>query len=148
MPIDDFRPRLAFRVGVTGHRKLDAMTCQELRPRVRAMLEQMKHLAEQAAAKSRGAYHKHAPAILRAVSPLAEGADRIFAEEALELGYELECPLPFHCQEYRNDFTDEISTRQFDELLAKAIAVFELDGTRKDAPAAYALVGQLVVLPR
>ena len=145
LPLDDFRPRLAFRVGVTGHRDLNAETCQALRPRVRARLEQIKHLTEQAATKPRTVYYKHSPAVLRAVSPLAEGADRIFAEEALELGYELECPLPFHCQEYRNDFTDEISTRQFDELLAKAIAVFELDGTRKDAPAAYALVGQLVV---
>src|ERR1017187_8155575 len=143
MPIDDFRARLAFRVGVTGHRDLNAETCQALRPRVRARLEQIKHLAEQAAKESQGVYDDDAPAILRAISPLAEGADRIFAEEALELGYELECPLPFHRQEYRTDFTDEVSKRQFDDLLARAKGVvFELDGTRKDAPAAYALVGQ------
>src|ERR1035438_7308658 len=70
----------------------------------------------------------------------------IFAEEAIDLGYDLECPLPFDCREYRNDFADEISKRQFDELLAKAKGtVFELDGSRKDAPAAYALVGELVL---
>ncbi len=145
MPIDDFRPRLAFRVGVTGHRDLNARACRELRPRVRARLEQIKHLAEQAATESQGVYDDDAPAILRAISPLAEGADRIFAEEAIDLGYDLECPLPFDCREYRNDFTDEISKRQFDELLAKAVAVFELDGSRRDEPAAYALVGQLVL---
>ena len=145
MPIDDFRPTLALRVGVTGHRNLSPQTCQQIRPLVRAMLEQIKGSAEQAALKSRGVYNTHAPAILRAISPLAEGADRIFAEEALALGYELECPLPFHCLEYRNDFTGEVSRRQFDDLLAKAIAVFELDGSREDAPAAYALVGELVL---
>ena len=145
MPIDDFRPRLAFRVGVTGHRDLNARACRELRPRVRARLEQIKHLAEQAATESQGVYDDDAPAILRAISPLAEGADRIFAEEAIDLGYDLECPLPFDCREYRNDFADEISKRQFDELLAKAVAVFELDGSRRDEPAAYALVGQLVL---
>ena len=145
MPIDDFRPRLALRVGVTGHRDLNAKTCQELRPRVRARLEQIKHLAEQAATESQGVYDDDAPSILRAISPLAEGADRLFAEEAIDLGYDLECPLPFDCREYRNDFANEISKRQFDELLAKAVAVFELDGSRRDEPAAYALVGQLVL---
>src|ERR1035438_4539929 len=125
MPIDDFRPRLAFRVGVTGHRDLNARACRELRPRVRARLEQIKHLAEQAATESQGVYDDDAPAILRAISPLAEGADRLFAEEAIDLGYDLECPLPFDCREYRNDFTDEVSKRQFDDLLAKAVAVFE-----------------------
>jgi hypothetical protein len=145
MPIDNFRPKLAFRVGVTGHRDLDAHTCQEIRPRVRATLELIKSLAAQAAAKSRRVYQRDTPAILRAISPLAEGADRIFAEEALHLGYQLECPLPFHRQEYRNDFAEEVSKRRFDELLATAAAVFELDGSREDAPAAYALVGQLVL---
>ncbi len=32
---------------------------------------------------------------LRLISPLAEGSDRIAAECALRLGYELQCPLPF-----------------------------------------------------
>jgi hypothetical protein len=112
---------------------------------VHARLEQIKDWAGQAATKSRAVYRKSAPVILHAISPLAEGADRIFAQAALDLGYNLECPLPFHRQEYRNDFRAEVSKRQFDELLAKAVAVFELDGSRDDAPAAYALVGELVL---
>jgi hypothetical protein len=145
MAANKIRPRLAFRVGVTGHRNLYPWTCRELRPRVRAKLEQIEHLAQQTATQARNYYDDDVPAILRAISPLAEGADRLFAEEALDLGYELECPLPFHCQEYRNDFRDEASKRQFDRLLARAGAVFELDGSREDAPAAYNLVGELVL---
>jgi hypothetical protein len=152
MLIDDSRPRLAcrvgvtlaFRVGVTGHRELDHKVCEQLRPRVRARLEQIKHLAEQAAAQAPGHYDD-APAILRAVSPLAQGADQVFAKEALDLGYELECPLPFHCRDYRNDFAGEANKKDFDELLGRASAVFELDGTREDADAAYTQVGDMVL---
>ena len=35
-----------------------------------------------------------------AVSPLAEGSDRIFARAALELGYRLEALLPFESADY------------------------------------------------
>ena len=41
---------------------------------------------------------------LRALSPLAEGSDRMFAAEALSLGYSLCCPLPFAQAEYERDF--------------------------------------------
>ena len=65
---------------------------------------------------------------MRAISPLAEGADRLFAEEALKLGYELQVPLPYEREEYKKDFHDDASRRAFDDLLSKATAVFELEG--------------------
>jgi hypothetical protein len=145
MATDTFRPALAFRVGVTGHRDLDEKTCDDLRPRVHAKLEQIKRLVEQVASESKEIYDNHAAVILRAISPLAEGADRLFAEEALTLQYQLEAPLPFDYHEYRNDFQTVASKRRFDELLKKAGAVFELDGSRQDAPAAYATLGSLVL---
>jgi hypothetical protein len=144
MATDKTPPRLALTVGVTGHRDLDAKICHNLRSRVRVTLEQIKDSVEEAATKWPDFYD--GPAILWAVSPLAEGADRIFAEEALRLGYELECPLPFNREEYRNEFTAEASKRKFDELLGKAESrVFELDGSWADGPAAYETLGRLVL---
>ena len=145
MATDDYRPRLAFRVGVTGHRDLHLKSGHDLQSRIRARLEQIKHMAQQAATESQGCYDDDAPAILRAISPLAEGADRIFAREALDLGYELECPLPFKCHEYQDDFESEDSKRKFNELLGQAAAVFELEGSRGDKAAAYKAVGYMVL---
>src|ERR1700691_1184540 len=145
MANDNYRLRLALRVGGTWHRDLDSAPQQDPRLRVRAMLERLKHLAQQAATESQGFYDDDAPAILRAISPLAEGADRMFADEALRLGYELECPLPFECHEYQDDIKNEVSRHEFSKLLAKATAVFELDGSRGDKPAAYETVGYMVL---
>ena len=41
---------------------------------------------------------------MRVVSPLAEGTDRIFAEQALGLGFELCAVLPFPQAEFEKDF--------------------------------------------
>ncbi len=103
------RAELAFRVGVVGHRpnrlphekeKLDA-----LRLALRAVLAEAKAaLSRYAAGPEAQAHYAPSPAILRAVSALAEGSDRMFAEEALDLGYSLCCPLPFAQEEYEKDF--------------------------------------------
>jgi hypothetical protein len=69
------------------------------------------------------------PGKLRVISALAAGSDQWLAEEALELTYELQCPLPFSRDEYRKDFVgDEESQRTYDALLQRATAVLELDG--------------------
>ena len=44
---------------------------------------------------------------LSAVSALAEGADTIFAEEALKLGLPLKIILPFNLKEYEKDFSED-----------------------------------------
>jgi hypothetical protein len=69
---------------------------------------------------------------LRIISSLAEGADRLVAEEGLnpDLGFKLQCPLPAHRDEYRRDFTEPSSKEEFDQLLGQANAVFELNGQR------------------
>ena len=43
----------------------------------------------------------------RFVSPLADGADQIAAEVALELGFSLHAVLPFERDDYRRDFADD-----------------------------------------
>src|SRR5207249_4573595 len=59
--------------------------------------------------------------LLWLVSPLAEGADRIIAEEAIqEPGASLEAILPLAPDDYETDFKTAESRAEFRKLLAKA----------------------------
>jgi hypothetical protein len=80
--------------------------------------------------------------VLRLVSPLAEGSDRLAAEIALMAGYTLYSPLPFPRPEYEKDFP--ASADEFERLLSQS-TVLELDGTRELATDAYREVGRFVV---
>jgi hypothetical protein len=135
------RPELAFRVGVTGARALDAAAVDGLRERVDAVLAFVKTWMEQAAA---AAVYAPGPPLLRLISPLAEGADRLVAGQALALGYRLEAPLPFSIAEYEQDFPDSVTA--FRALIAAAgPRVLELDGARGDAESeSYEAAGRLV----
>ena len=58
------------------------------------------------------------------MSSLAEGADRIFAQTALNAGIPLYVPLPFSPEEYEKDFPDTVD--EFRSLCAAAEAVFQV----------------------
>lgn len=123
------------KVGVTGHRwnNLRHANVDLLRASVRAALERLARAA---------------PGPCRLVSPLAEGADRIVAEEAEALGWPLESALPFPPTEYEKDFATAESRSQFRRLLASAEEIEELGGsreTRESRDAAYAAVGRRVL---
>ncbi len=149
------RPRLAFRVGIVGHRpnRLPADHAPLAR-HLRAVLEAVKEAAEAFQAANPGCYEA-APPILRALTPIAEGTDRLFAEAALALGYELCCPMPFFQHEYQKDFQAPASRvagseRAFLDLLGRArngpgLTTFELDGCRSDSGAAYGAAGRVVL---
>ncbi len=152
------KARLAFRVGVVGHRpnRLPQDEARQLQLRtilgdilenVGAAVEAFKRQAVQSSL-----YAPDAP-VLRAVSSLAEGADRLFADEALKRHYSLCCPMPFAQAEFEKDF-DAASGVEFRALLARAAGGrvrFEMDGGRNgdadpDAEAkAYAAAGRVVV---
>jgi hypothetical protein len=88
--------------------------------------------------------------VLRLISPLAEGSDRLFVEAAancLSSRFDLQCPLPFAQEEYENDFDSEQSRTQFRKLLSTASAVLELDGSPKmeERDQAYEAVGRMVL---
>ena len=83
---------------------------------------------------------------VRIVSPLAEGADRLVAEEGLRLGAALFAPLPFAQQDYEADFEPE-SVTAFRALLSQGQKL-ELDGARGDPSvqtSSYAEIGRFVV---
>ena len=89
-------------VGVTGHRSevLNAKGASELRERIREVLSELER-SGRALLAAEPACFAETPLRMRFVSPLADGADQIAAEIALELGWELEAVLPFERGQYR-----------------------------------------------
>ena len=84
--------------------------------------------------------------MLRMISPLAEGADRLAAQAALEHGFQLEVPLPFNAFEYEKDFP--ATTRAISRAAggSRRRAFFALDGGRGEAEnRSYEAAGRLVV---
>jgi hypothetical protein len=123
-------------VGVTGHRpdRLKDAGRDALHASVRRVLTALAETVP-------GEAH-------RLVSPLAEGSDRILAEEAAALGWALYSPLPFPRADYEKDFKTAASRREFDELLSRAARVHELDGKRDTSSgreSAYTAVGRVVL---
>jgi len=99
-------------IAVTGHRDLVAAEVPAIRQRVRDWLQDLA-----------GRYPDRR---LSVMSPLAEGADRLVAEVALEIGIELTVPLPMERKLYKQDFVTPASGRQFDLLCERADEVVEL----------------------
>jgi hypothetical protein len=139
---------LAFRVGITGTRNVHPSAEEPIRAQISQVLElisqEITKLAETPASQAvyRQQTDDERTLRLRLVSPLAEGSDRLVAEEALKAGYTLYAPLPFSQSEYERDFPDSVD--EFRTLLSKA-DVLELDGTRELASESYREVGRFVV---
>src|SRR5262245_49584283 len=91
--------RIPLLIGVTGHRDLRDADRPALESKVRAILEEQQR------------NYPHTPLIL--LSPLAEGADRLVARVALDLGVRLQVPLPVPQESYIADFQDAASRDEF-----------------------------------
>ena len=96
------RPKLVFRVGVTGRRFAhhSITSTPALEARVHEVIGQVKAAVE-VQAKTFAEFYSPEPPVLRVVSSLAEGADQLVARIALEAGFELQCALPFPEAAYR-----------------------------------------------
>jgi hypothetical protein len=92
------------RVGVTGHRDLTTTTRDLVAAALASELSQLDGL--------------------RAISSLAEGADQIFAERALEAGGALVAVIPFTA--YGRTFSTEAGVAAYRALRARADEVIEL----------------------
>ncbi|MGA7673057.1 MAG: hypothetical protein WBW04_21755 [Nitrolancea sp.] len=82
------------------------------------------------------------------ISPVAEGADRLVAREALASGLPLICLLPFSRDDYARDFETEKSRADYEDLLQRSAAVIELPGTHGSAEerdAAYAALSDELI---
>ena len=148
------RPHVAWRVGITGHRDLSAASVPGLRSAVASILELVGNTVRNAATGDVAAETYAATGTLpslRLLSPLADGADRLVAEEALAKGYRLEVALPFARAEYEQDFDSE-SVAQFRTLLDQAGSapgdrrVIAIDGSQAGlSERGYETVGRFVL---
>ena len=116
--VDRNRIAIPLVVAVTGHRDLVAEEVPGIREKVRGFLETLRN--------------DNPTRRLRVMSPLAEGADRLVAEEALALGAELIVPLPMPRDAYVKDFASEASRVEFDQLCDSAMEILELPLAQKN----------------
>ncbi len=140
------RPRCVVNVGFTGHRadRLTPGHAVSVKAHVEQALRLIAGTVRAAHLKGAGWFTGEEPE-LRAISALAEGADRLCAEAALAQGYRLDSPLPFAAETYLADFAEGPSREAFLALLARADRVLELPGERANEPAAYAMAGGAIL---
>jgi len=93
-------------VGVTGHRNIQSHDLDALKGSVRGILDGLKQSSPDS------------PLIL--LTSLAEGADRLVAEVAVELQIDIVVPLPMPLAEYKRDFLSTTSKREFSDLMSKS----------------------------
>ncbi len=99
-------------IGITGHRHLKNQQTENFaRRKIRELLIQYLALYPQ----------------INALSALAEGADTIFAQEALNLGIPLTAVIPF--TKYEDDFSNPDALKQFRQLLSKCQNIVNLNHT-------------------
>lgn len=110
-------------VGVTGHRDLVDDEISSIRDCVYGFFVQLKR------------EHPGTPVVV--MSPLAEGADSLVAEVALELDLPLWVPLPKPRAEYLRDFSTQAGRERFETLCGQAEHVFELSANLPPAPAQF-----------
>jgi len=123
-------------VGVTGHRDPHPQALPALRAEVGRVFQRLET--------------QFGPPIV-VLSSLAEGADRLVAEIAVQRGHRLVAPLPLPVAAYEQDFADDTSRAEFCGLLARAERSFvvasladEDAAARQDLEAAYRRAGVLV----
>lgn len=140
------KPRLALTVGVIGHRpnRLRPESRAQVTVRIAEALELMQK-AVLAAHERHARFFAPEPPRLTLMSELAEGADRMVAQAALEQGFTLSAVLPFQVEEYEADFKDASSRAQYRTLLGRSANTLVLCGARAQQSGAYAAAGRTVL---
>lgn len=105
--------KFPLRVGITGPRKLTQEDAHQVREEIDAALAWIRDKAD----KQRIARGLNNEFYISGLTPVAEGADRIFADEVLKHGGKLELVLPFRPDIYREDFATNESKADFVRLL-------------------------------
>ena len=141
-------PQLPFvlSVGVTGHRaeSLPAGSIERLRVQIRDVLLLIAEAGQALLAKEHNCFAALPPR-LRFVSPIADGADQIGAEVALDLGWELQVVLPFNRADYRASLANDSARERFDALIERANCILELPGHGETEADAYVMTGRATV---
>jgi hypothetical protein len=133
-------------VGVTGHRAdmISDGAVAALRERIGETLALIAGAGADLLARERDCFARD-PSHLRFVSPVADGADQIAAEVALELGWELQAIVPFERSAYRASLANDEARARFDALIERSASLLELPGDPNDSLDAYVMTGRATV---
>ena len=133
-------------VGITGHRAdvLPEGSVPILQARIRDALERIEQSGRALLEAEQDCFGA-TPAVMRFVSPIADGADQIAAEIALDLGWELQAIVPFERGVYRESLANHGARERYDALLERAECVLELPGDPDDSLDAYVMTGRATV---
>lgn len=99
-------------IAITGHRDLVPSEIPGIRERVGDFLTLLRD--------------RYPERRLQLMSGLAEGADRLAADVALQMDVELVAALPMHKSEFCEDFSTDESKSEFESLCSQAVSCYEL----------------------
>lgn len=99
-------------IGVVGHRDIRDEDRETLKQMIKDFIEKKQKQCP------------NTPVVI--LTPLAEGADRIAAEAAIDCKIDFIAVLPMPVEEYKKDFVNVESAGEFETLLAKASFMIEL----------------------
>lgn len=106
-------------VAVTGHRDLVGAEVDGIRARIQELFEFL------------AAQYPDTP--LQLLSPLAEGADQLAAEVAVDMGLSLAVPLPMAVPDYLGEFQNADGVERFHSLCESAHELYVLGAQNEDA---------------
>ncbi len=93
-------------IGITGHRLLSAKQKERIRPAIRKALENIMFFESE----------RGDDVTFTALTPLAEGADTVFARAAIDIGIPISVVLPYEKDKYLAAFTTDSDRQEFREL--------------------------------
>ena len=108
IPLAEETLRCSLVIGITGHRKL----AKEKYPAITCAVRDFYSVMQRENNKN-----------ITVLSPLAEGADMLCAQLAVDMGLRLITPLPLCAADYRKDFSGD-TLLEFERLLITADEVF------------------------
>ncbi|MBT8427667.1 MAG: hypothetical protein KJO02_06530 [Erythrobacter sp.] len=140
-----FEPRLALRFGVTGHRppRLDTRHESRIREEISSLVRIAGDRLKDLQRTHPDCFSDDTPTV-KLLSSLAEGADVIAAEAALESGGSLSACLPFPPDVYAKDFKPADWERSA-RLIERATSTMVLADYPSGSEAAYEMAGQIVL---
>jgi hypothetical protein len=123
------------KIGVTGHRWFDDP--DDVRAAIAGVASDLAARVDESDGRDGAA--------IEVWSSLAEGADRVVADELMRVGATLVVVLPLPADEYRRDFVAPGSADEFDRLLARASTVHLATTDEASREAAYEAAGLQVL---
>lgn len=116
----------------------------KLRASIRNVLARVRAISTLILFQNHEAFKEVGPKF-RLTSCLSDGSSQFVAEEALRMSFELQSPLPFLRDAYREQLPTESSKRTFDRLLGKAKRIMELDDSLATIDLATEAVSRVVL---